>query len=545
MEASGVRKIIIAMDFGTTFSGVAWAQTNNPDVHYLINQWPDGDSSTSIGGMTSEKVPTEIAYEYKRSSGSEPSEPKPLWDCRNASVPHHTTPEGAVTDYLRCLREHVVSLIESKVGSLFERFTLEDVITVPAIWADKAKTATMSCAKEAGFGETLHIHIVSEPEAAAIHALKASNPHGIEVGDTIVICDAGGGTVDLITFAVTQLKPHLRLKEQAPGIGALCGSTFLNRRFEEFLKERLSSSEEWEHDTLEEAMCRFELVAKRSFAGNPDDEFMIPVPGLADNKEKGIRRGRIRVTGSEMIDLFQPSLQDVRDLVKDQVNTSKAKVKAIFLVGGFGQNPYLRKTLLESFPGINVLAPVDGWTAVVRGALAKAMIDISPLTTAPLVESRVARKHYGMIKNTKFIEGLHDDQRKYWDYFRGEFQIQVMDWYIRKGDDIKEDSPIMTSYYRVQLAEDGPFAAIHTKFYELDTSEPAPLYFDRRMKMHAVLHPSFDGIEQSRMSTHFGKDGERYYRIDYEIHASYFSAHCEYPLWYEGANHGNVKVDYV
>lgn len=308
--------------------------------------------------------------------------------------------------------------------------------------------ATLSCAKEAGFGEPSQIHIVSEPEAAAIHALKASSPHGIEVGDTIVICDAGGGTVDLITFTVTQLKPHLRLKEQAPGTGALCGSTFLNRRFEGFLKERLSSIEEWEHDTLEEAMGRFELVAKRTFAGNPDEDFMIPVPGLADNKEKGIRRGRLRVTGKEMIDIFQPVLQEVRDLVRGQVNASRTKVKAIFLVGGFGQNPYLRKTLLESFPGIRVLAPVDGWTAVVRGALTKAVMDASPSTTAPLVESRVARKHYGMIIGTKFIDGLHDKKKKlvpsclyfcsiadsfrYWDFYRGEYRIQVMDWYIRK-----------------------------------------------------------------------------------------------------------------
>lgn len=72
--------IVVAVDFGTTFSGVAWAQTANitsfsspnfgtclkypqPDTHYIINQWPQ-NSSCSLDGMTCEKVPTEVAYKY-------------------------------------------------------------------------------------------------------------------------------------------------------------------------------------------------------------------------------------------------------------------------------------------------------------------------------------------------------------------------------------------------------------------------------------------------------------------------------------------------
>ena len=39
------------------------------------------------------------------------------------------------------------------------------------------------------------LHIISEPEAAAMYALDALDPHGIEIGDTFVLCDAGGGTV--------------------------------------------------------------------------------------------------------------------------------------------------------------------------------------------------------------------------------------------------------------------------------------------------------------------------------------------------------------
>lgn len=41
----------------------------------------------------------------------------------------------------------------------------------------------------------------------------------LQVGDSFVVCDAGGGTVDLITYEVTKMKPYLQLAELVPGTG--------------------------------------------------------------------------------------------------------------------------------------------------------------------------------------------------------------------------------------------------------------------------------------------------------------------------------------
>jgi hypothetical protein len=65
------------------------------------------------------------------------------------------------------------------------------------------------------------------------------------------------------------------------------------------------------------------------------------------------------------------------------------------------------------------------------------------------------------------------------------------------------------------------------------------------MKTHASLKPDLDTIQKSRIPVVRGKDGEDYYQIHYQIHARYFSAHCEYSLWYEGKDHGSVKVEYA
>ncbi|KOC14413.1 hypothetical protein AFLA70_335g001231 [Aspergillus flavus AF70] len=526
--------------------------------------------------MTSEKVPTEVAYEYGESGPTclwgfqiYDSMPRTQWiklgfaadqklglasrlffnyhDCRRIPEPYHSSCESVATDYLRCLYKHIIESLKSKIGSSFDSMSLEFILTVPAMWPDKAKMTTLHCAEKAGFGGNGTIRLISEPEAAAMHALNVSNPHGLEVGDTVVLCDAGGGTVDLITFSIVEREPNLRL-EEASGDGSLCGSTFLNRLFERFLESRLSSVPGWGRDTLDEAMQRFEMVIKRTFCGDVTQDSMIPVPGIADDSAAHIHRGRLRVSGQEMADLFKPILEEIHHLVDNQVKTSKKRVKALFLVGGFGQSPYLRRYLRDALPqDMEVLAPVDGWTAVVRGALMKSLGEISPLATKALVESRVARKHYGMIYQTKYEKDIHDRKKRYWSDFHGHYRIQVMEWFIQKGDEIKEAEPIKTTWHQHRLLSDGNFDSIHVTLYELDTPvEKKPsLYFDRRIKKHAVLNPNLDAIEKARIPVRLGQDDEEYYEVHFQIHATYFSAHCEYALWYEGKDHGSVRVDYA
>ncbi len=54
------RKIIVGIDFGTTFSGVAWAETQRPDRRVAITTWPI--NKTAREGETSDKVPTKLRY---------------------------------------------------------------------------------------------------------------------------------------------------------------------------------------------------------------------------------------------------------------------------------------------------------------------------------------------------------------------------------------------------------------------------------------------------------------------------------------------------
>ena len=120
------------------------------------------------------------------------------------------------------------------------------------MWSDIAQATTRICADAAGMGAGAALHIISEPEAAAVYALNALDPHRIKVGDTFMLCDAGGGTVDLITYKVSSLKPVLKLAEASPGSGSLCGASFLNRGFQKYLEEKLGNQPEWDEEVMEE-----------------------------------------------------------------------------------------------------------------------------------------------------------------------------------------------------------------------------------------------------------------------------------------------------
>lgn len=106
-------------------------------------------------------------------------------------------PEKLTTEYLTALRCHAERmLLQNVLDATFRSTQREYIITVPAVWTEKARDLTAKCAVNAGMGPEDKLHIVSEPEAAAMYAIskfREINTGELEVGDTFVLCDAGGG----------------------------------------------------------------------------------------------------------------------------------------------------------------------------------------------------------------------------------------------------------------------------------------------------------------------------------------------------------------
>lgn len=100
--------------------------------------------------------------------------------------------EKLVVDYLSALNrlvdEHFKGF-DARINELPRKY----VVTVPAIWDHKEQERTRSCAQRAGMGKGSRLQVISEPEAAAIYALDRRSQIDLAVGNTFIICDAGGG----------------------------------------------------------------------------------------------------------------------------------------------------------------------------------------------------------------------------------------------------------------------------------------------------------------------------------------------------------------
>lgn len=494
-------RLVVGVDFGTTYSGVAAAYSATPDDIDIIKTWPGGN------GITSDKVPTEIAYEPVPSA-SEPSPISPIdgpadalpsknirWGfqfkpeetrlrCiklfldRNQKLPHFVSPletaaqlrkcdrtvMDAVSDYLTRIYEHTMETLNRRYGESFVSSTkVEFVLTVPAVWSDAAKNATLQAAERAGMGSRHELKLISEPEAAAVYTLKTVQPSGLKLGDNYIVCDAGGGTVDLIAYRITQLYP-LRVEESAVGTGGLCGSAFLNYRFEDHVRtrigaERYNNMREKKPKTWQMGLRYFEEFVKRNFNEEEHSEVNVPFPGLPDDEKAGLDSGFLIMTAAQVKEIFEPVISQVLELVEGQVEaiTSRSGIVAgIILVGGFGQSNYLYTRLKQQFNAsppppyseqpthahanlpqhsVEVLQPLHAWTAVVRGAVVRGI-------EGSMVEKRRSRFHYGTSYATVYDEAKHPIEDRYWSPLWERWMVSDrMQWHIAKVSSVLRGIP--------------------------------------------------------------------------------------------------------
>jgi molecular chaperone DnaK (HSP70) len=231
-------KIIVGVDYGTTFSGmlpqrplptvfpmltqsalgVSYVTTDKSDIDdiNIISKWP-GEAHTSW------KTPTRIAYKKenpqlqsdkwgfevnpkltsyswtkllldKNAAAAQYDDPTLFSDKATPSMmrlPPFRDAPGVCEDFLREMFEYVSAKLRREMtGLTFDNTPMECWITLPAIWSDDAKDATLQAAKRAGFGNRPHdeVFTIAEPEAAAVATLKKYSGSGPEILNPVKVC---------------------------------------------------------------------------------------------------------------------------------------------------------------------------------------------------------------------------------------------------------------------------------------------------------------------------------------------------------------------
>lgn len=407
-----------------------------------------------------------------------------------------------------------------------------------------------------------------------MHTLTAIQPNKLKTGDNIVVCDAGGGTVDLISYRITKLKP-LQVIESAQGEGGLCGGVFVNLRFEAHVKARLGV-ERFDKFKSEKpkawrvALDFFEERVKRWYGATSMDTFEVPFPGLADDEAAGIEDCFLILTSDQVKQIFDPIVQEVITLVEHQVQILRAaeeKVTAILCVGGFGQSAYLQKRLEMHFQtdlppaystqattdsanapvedpmnqSISVMVPTDCWTACVRGALQRGLQD-------SIVMSRKCRFHYGISKSPKFRSGIHPESSRVWCNVEEAFDAcGVMHWYLSRGETITKDHRVafefMLTWAEHPLSDDGD-SEFETDLLASAAPSQALMEDDAGVFKVCTLSADFSTVPRRRFRKCTAPSGKRYYKLDFELVMKINSADIEFDLMVDDKSYGSVTASF-
>ena len=190
---------VIGIDLGTTFSAIASLDDlGNPEVLASIE---DNRKITASAVYVKGKdvIVGDKALNYiKDQSKNVILQTKR--EMENDVV--YSTEEGKWVDDKDLVDAFTPAQISALILKKLKEYTTDvkkAVITVPAMFAERARQATLDAAKIADIEV---IELINEPTAAVLH--YASLP-GVEVGGRVMIFDLGGGTFD-VTFAEVKNK---------------------------------------------------------------------------------------------------------------------------------------------------------------------------------------------------------------------------------------------------------------------------------------------------------------------------------------------------
>lgn len=549
-------QLIVGIDFGTTFSGVAFAfATNNEAKEDIITEWP------GAGSYTKQKIPTVLYYDqYQKVVGWGPDiadalaptgYPKPgvqkvEWFKLQLMLSGNTyidpinlppLPPGkseidVAADYLFKLRQAMRAALQKTLGEVFNREerNIRYYLTVPAIWNDAGKAATRAAAIQAGFlrdENDNRLTLVSEPEAASLFCAKTGLLN-LKVHDAILIVDCGGGTVDLIAYEVEDENPFT-VAECTAGSGDSCGSTALNRNFSNILrtkirKMKLPDGSKTAGRVYAKCIMDFENRIKADFRNN-GQKWAVDVGIEAEFPEAGIEEGYMTFTNEEILQCFEPVVNRILELVRNQIIAIQAQnrtLQNILVVGGFGASEYLFQQIKLHVPPqfqSKVVRPMDSVAAIVKGAVTAGI-------TERVITHRVARRHYLMATLQPFKEGYHPEAYRVPSLDgkdRCKFTRQI---FVQKGQKVKIGEPVKVSFFR-QVAP-GATLMYEDILYACDDDVCPEYTKDPRIKEVVTLTSDLSrkNLEKDfeRMDTPQGTFYRVYFDIYLTLDGSEFSA---------------------
>ncbi|EPT00724.1 hypothetical protein FOMPIDRAFT_1122140 [Fomitopsis schrenkii] len=400
------RKLVVAIDVGTTFSGVAYCALDPGEIPKVLSvtRFPGQEGENKSRDV---KIPSILYYDQGgvlRAVGAEATltsvkeeaytedwelvkwfklHLRPPSILPGAALPPinvNMTAVEILADYLRYVFRCATNFISetNPIGRqiLNSGIPIDFVLSHPNGWSglqqsNMRRAAILAQLVSDDDDGISRLQFVTEGEASLQFCIATGlGDDVIQANNHVMIVDCGGGTIDLSTYRVVDNQP-VSVEETVVPDCLIQGSTMVNRRAEALLRSKLGRSRFATTDDIDAMMANFESMTKPTFRDTNATSY-IKFGGPRDNDDRyNIRRGTLSLSGVEMASLLQPSV----DAIKASIDRQLAGINpslTMLLVGGFATSPFLRAQLQEHTDrkGLRMYSP-EGQTskAVAEGAL--------------------------------------------------------------------------------------------------------------------------------------------------------------------------------
>ncbi|KAK7996571.1 hypothetical protein PG989_004611 [Apiospora arundinis] len=596
--------IIVAVDLGTTYTGVSWArpQKNNAlqSPIQVIHDWP------GVATRNEQKVHTALVYNSDKSLSSwgplceDDDWAKERWeffkiflDKPTLDAAHQVGISQApssvreaqklVSDFLRQVYSHVKYTVELHTGIShvgWSNLAVEFVFSAPTTWRSQQTINTFKEAiREAGFGAEGQRHSatveLTESEAAAVGTIKGTTVN-FRKGDLFMSIDAGGGTTDFALMRVVEERepfPLLSQINQVDGIGI--GASLIDQAFVSLINTRFSQFPDLvdilPHDCAERLVKseRFRIT-KYKFGEHvyKSSTYKLPLDGVPfdfNHESARIESGKVVLNWEEIQSLFDPHIDRIVEKVHEQLewlqlNKITQPISYMILSGGLGSSKYVRDRLQEDLVAnphpyarnVKILQAMEPQLVVVKGLLLDRMQRLDS-GSVPVIVSRIARSSYGVVCKAKYDPNIHVNEVVVKDPLDGEkYAMGQIDWLIKKGDAVDTSKSVTSTFSR--KVDPGAARCWDVNIYTCDVDPdflPTSIHHGKAALL-CTVRSNLTNVEDNELVMKrkarrllFIK-GKKYYICSFEIHAIVAPADLRFELWFGGRkfsrNHEPIKV---